>query len=201
VICADLHVHTNYSSDATINPKTIADQLNAHPTIKAVAITDHNTTQGYHKVRELTAPYKDTLIIPAVEISATGGDIIILGTTELPPKPWTIKNVTTFAKQKQALTIVAHPYRAYGLGDTAKNHEFDAIETLNGTSTPNANKLAQNLAKEMGLPGVAGSDAHQPHELWSVYTEINVSLDLYKILEAIKKGNVRAISTEKSIHF
>lgn len=201
MIYADLHVHTNYSSDATINPKTIADQLNAHPTIKAVAITDHNTTQGYHKVKQLTTPYKDTLIIPAIEISATEGDIIILGTTQLPPKPWTTNNTITFAKQQQALTIAAHPYRTNGLGDKAKNHQFDAIETLNGTSTPNANKQAQNLAKEMRLPGVAGSDAHQPHELWTVYTEINATIDLHKILEAIKNGHIKTISTKKSIHF
>jgi predicted metal-dependent phosphoesterase TrpH len=201
VIYADLHVHTKYSTDATINPKTIVDQLHTHPTIKAAAITDHNTTEGYHKVQELASAYEDILIIPATEISTTEGDIILLGTTKLPPQPWTVKNILTFAKQKHALTIAAHPYRTHGLGDTAKNHNFDAIEVLNGASTPNANKLAQNLAKEMNLPGVAGSDAHQPNELWSAYTKIQASPKIEEILKAIKQGMVRPVSARKSIHF
>jgi predicted metal-dependent phosphoesterase TrpH len=201
MIHADLHIHTKYSTDASIHPKTIVNQLYAHPTVKAVAITDHNTTEGYHKVQELASAYKDILIIPAVEISATEGDIIILGAAELPPEPWTVKNVITFAKEKQALTIVAHPYRAYGMGDSAKNYDFDAVEVLNGASVPKVNKLAENLAKQMGLPGVAGSDAHQADELWSVYNEIRASLDIDEILQAIKKGSVKTVSRGKSIHF
>jgi len=201
MIRADLHIHTNYSPDASTHPKTIIDQLNAHPTIKAIAITDHNTAEGYHKTQQLATAYPDILIIPAVEISAQGGDIILLGTAELPPQPWTPNNVITFAKQKNALTIAAHPYRAYGLGDTAKHYPLDAIETLNGISTPQANKHAENLAKEMHLPGVAGSDAHNPDELWTVYTEIQASTNIDDVLNAIKKGLVRVSYAAKSIHF
>jgi predicted metal-dependent phosphoesterase TrpH len=201
MIYADLHVHTKYSADASIHPKTIVDQLYAHSIIKAVAITDHNTVEGYYKVKELASAYEDIFIIPGVEISAIGGDIIVLGTAELPPEPWTVENVVAFVRERQALTIVAHPYRAYGLGDSAKNYAFDAVEVLNGASASSANKLAENLAKEMNLPGVAGSDAHQSDELWSAYTEIQASSEVEEILKAIKEGRVRAVSAGKSIHF
>jgi len=201
LIRADLHIHTTYSPDASIRPKTIVNQLHAHPYIKAIAITDHNTTEGYHKVQKLASPYEDILIIPGAEITTTEGDIIILGTTELPPKPWTPENVINFAKQKNSLTIATHPYRAYGLGDQAKNYQFDAIETLNGISIPQVNKMAQNLAKTMGLPGVAGSDAHRVEEMWAVYTEVQASSDINEILKAIKKGLVRVAYARKSIHF
>jgi predicted metal-dependent phosphoesterase TrpH len=201
LIRADLHIHTNYSPDAAIPPKTIVDQLYAHPIIKAAAITDHNTIEGYHKAQQLASAYQDILIIPGVEITTIEGDLIILGITELPPKPWTAKNVIDFAKERQALTIAAHPYRTRGLGDLTKNYNVDAIEVLNGISSPHANKMAENLAKEMGLPGVAGSDAHQVNELWATYTEIQASSDVDEILKAIKKGLVRVASTEKSIHF
>jgi predicted metal-dependent phosphoesterase TrpH len=201
LIRADLHIHTTSSPDASIPPKTIVHQLHAHQYIKAIAITDHNTTEGYHKVQKLASPYEDILIIPGAEITTTEGDIIILGTTELPPKPWTPKNVINFAKQKNSLTIAAHPYRAHGLRDQAKNYNFDAIETLNGISTPQANKMAENLAKTMNLPGVAGSDAHRENEMWTVYTEIQASSDINEILKAIKKGLVRVAYARKSIHF
>jgi predicted metal-dependent phosphoesterase TrpH len=201
MIRADLHVHTVYSPDASINPKTIVDQLCAHPFIKAVAITDHNTVEGYYKVRELASVYEDVLIIPGVEVSTVDGDLIVLGIAELPLKPWTVRNVIDFAKEKGALTIAAHPYRALGLGDLARKYDVDAIEVLNGASPPNVNRLAENLAKEMTLPGVAGSDAHQASDLWTVYTEVQASSDIDEILKVIKKGFVRVASTGTSTRF
>jgi hypothetical protein len=201
MIRVDLHVHTTYSADASIQPKIIVEQLYAHPFIKALAITDHNTVEGYYKVHELASAYQDILIIPGIEISTTYGDLIVLGIAELPPTPWTVENVTNFAREREALTIAAHPYRAHGLGDLTKNYDIDAIEVLNGVSPPHVNKMADNLAKEMGLPGVAGSDAHQINELWTTYTEIQAAPDINEILKAIKKGLVKVASTEKSIHF
>jgi hypothetical protein len=200
MIKIDLHVHTTYSPDASITPKTLVDQLYAHPYVRAVAITDHNTVDGYYNVQKLASAYEDILIIPGVEISTTNGDLIILGIAELPPKPWTVKDVIDFAKEKEALTIAPHPYRAYGLGDLTRKYDIDAIEVLNGASQPSVNKLAESLAKEMNLPGVAGSDAHQVGDLWTVYTEVQATSDIEEILRAIKKGLVKVSSSEKSTH-
>jgi len=193
LIRVDLHLHTKYSFDASIHPKTIVDQLYAHPFIKAVAITDHNTVEGCYKVLELASAYQDILIIPGVEISTDEGDLIVLGVAELPPKPWNVENVIDFARKRGCLTVAAHPYRAYGLGDLTKNYDVDAIEVLNGASAPYINRRAENLAKAMGLPGVAGSDAHHVSELWTAYTEIQASSDVDDILKAIKKGLVRVL--------
>jgi predicted metal-dependent phosphoesterase TrpH len=197
LIKIDLHVHTMYSPDASTRPKTIVNQLYAHPFIKAVAITDHNTVQGYHKVRELASACKDILIIPGVEVSAVEGDLIILGIAELPPKPWTVENVIDFAKEREGLIVVPHPYRAYGLGDSARNHDVDAIEVLNGLTSRMYNRMAEKLARTMNLPGVAGSDAHTPDQLWTAYTEVQASQDVDEVLKAIKKGLVRAAYTKK----
>ena len=201
MIRADLHIHTIFSPDASIHPKTIVEQLFAHPHIKAAAITDHNTVRGYQKVSELAKAYPDILIIPGVEISSFGGDLILLGITEIPPQPWTVENVIDFAHERGGLVVAAHPYRVYGLGDSAKNYEIDAVEVLNGGCSRQLNMLAERLARAMALPGVAGSDAHRAEELWAVYTEIQASTDLDEILRAIKRGFVRVAHTEKSIHF
>jgi len=197
LIKIDLHVHTMYSPDASTRPKTIVNQLYAHPFIKAVAITDHNTVQGYQKVLELASACKDILIIPGVEVSAVEGDLIILGIAELPPKPWTVENVIDFAREREGLIVVPHPYRAYGLGDSARNHDVDAIEVLNGLTSRMYNRMAEKLARTMNLPGVAGSDAHTPDQLWTAYTEVQASQDVDEVLKAIKKGLVRAAYTEK----
>jgi hypothetical protein len=195
LIQADLHIHTKYSFDSSINPKSLLDQLYSHQSIKVIAITDHNTVEGYRKVRELASAYSDILAIPGIEIGTPLGDLIVLGIDEAPPKPWDVNDVIRFAKEKDGVVIVPHPYREYGLGSRAKLYAVDAIETLNGSTSLHANKLAENLAKEMGLPGVAGSDAHNVDELWTVRNEIQASLDIDEVLKAIKKGLVKPFST------
>lgn len=201
LIRADLHVHTVFSYDSSIQPKTLVGQLLAHPFMKAIAVTDHNTVKGYYKVRELASVYDDLLIIPGVEISTMEGDLLLLGVAEVPPQPWTVENVIDFAHSRSGLVIAAHPYRSFGLGDSAKNYSIDAVEVLNGGCSSQLNILAEKLAKTMGLPGVAGSDAHRKEELWSVYSEIQASTDLEDVLKAIRRGFVRVFYSEKSIHF
>jgi predicted metal-dependent phosphoesterase TrpH len=201
LICADLHIHTMFSPDASIHPKTLVEQLIAHPYIKAVAITDHNTVRGYHKVVELASAYQDVLIIPGIEVSTVEGDLLLLGVAEVPSQPWTVVDVIDFAHERGGLAIAAHPYRAFGLGDLVKNYKIDAVEILNGCCSRQLNVMAEELAKAADLPGVAGSDAHRADELWTVYNQIKASTDLDEVLKAIERGLVRVAYTEKSIHF
>jgi hypothetical protein len=201
LIQADLHIHTKYSFDSSINPKSLVDQLYSHESIRVIAITDHDTVEGYYKVRELASSYSDILVIPGIEIGTPLGDLIVLGTDEAPSMLRGVNDVISFAKQKDGVVIVPHPYREYGLGSSAKLYAVDAIETLNGSTSLHMNKLAENLAKEMGLPGVAGSDAHNMDQLWTVRNEIQASMDVDEVLKAIKRGFVRAFPTGKSIRF
>ncbi|MCW4045952.1 MAG: PHP domain-containing protein [Candidatus Bathyarchaeota archaeon] len=202
LIRADLHVHTTFSDDSSITPKTLVERLVAHSFIKVAAVTDHDTVAGCGVTRQLASAYPDILIIPGVEISTQQGDIVVLGTEELPPRPWTVEGVLDFARENGAVSVVAHPYREWGMGDLAKNYKFDAVEVYNGASQPASNKAAQELAKLMGLPGVAGSDAHQSSELCTVYTEIQAGLEVDTILAALKKGLVKVPpSAGRSIHF
>ena len=201
MICADLHIHTVYSADAVIQPKTLVDMLVAHSYIKVAAVTDHDSVRGCRPTMQLASAYPDILVIPGVEISTQYGDVVVLGTEELPPKPWTPEVVVDFAKSVGGVSIVAHPYREYGMGDRARNYKVDAIEVLNGGSTQAANHQAKELAKSMGLPGTAGSDAHQLSELFSVYSKIEAPLNVDDILKAIRKGSVSAQPSKGSIHF
>jgi predicted metal-dependent phosphoesterase TrpH len=187
---ADFHIHTVYSSDSLIQPKTLVDMLLAHNYVKVAAITDHDSIRACKAATALAEAYPDILIIPGVEISTTAGDMLILGTEELPPKPWSPQDVADYAKSIDAVSIAAHPYRLYGMGDTTKTLKIDAIEVLNGNSSSTANQQAKQLAKELSLPGTAGSDAHQTSELFSVCNQIQADLNIDSILHAIKKGQI-----------
>ena len=52
----------------------------------------------------------------------------------------------------------------------------------------------------MQVPGIAGSDAHNIEDMWTVYTETQSSLDLHEILKAIKRGRVKVGFTKESIN-
>ncbi len=158
--------------------------LVAHTFIKVAAVTDHDTVRGCRATVELASAYSDILVIPGVEISTKQGDMVVLGTYELPPKPWTPEVVVDFARSVGGVSIVAHPFRMYGMGERARNYKVDAIEVLNGGSSQTANNEAKELAKNLGLPGTAGSDAHQVSELFSVYNKVDASLDIGSILKA-----------------
>ena len=198
---ADFHIHTIYSADSLIQPKSLVDMLVAHSFIKVAAITDHDSVRGCRATVELASAYPDILVIPGVEISTTQGDVVVLGTYELPPKPWTPEVVADFAKSIGGVSIVAHPFRTYGMGERARNYKVDAIEVLNGGSSQDANDEAKEFAKILGLPGTAGSDAHQVSELFSVCNKVEASLNMDSILKAIKTGSVVAQVNRGSIRF
>ncbi len=198
---ADFHIHTVYSADSLIQPKTLVDMLNAHEFIKVAAVTDHDSVRANKAAVELAKAYLDILIIPGTEISTPQGDMLVLGTCELPPKPWTPEAVADYAKSIGGVSIVAHPFRTYGMGEYARNLKVDAIEVLNGGTSKEGNTKAKEFAKELGLPGTAGSDAHQVSELFSVYTQVEAAMNVDSVLAAIKKGLVSAQLPKASIHF
>jgi len=191
MIRIDLHVHTSYSGDSMISPKLLVELLNANSIVRAVAITDHDTLEGYRQVKKLAKSYSELLIIPGVEVSTVEGHINVLGVEEMPPYPLKAESLIDFAREREALLIVPHPYRVCGLDNFAKSLDVDAIEVLNFRASRFENQLARRLAKEMGLPEVAGTDAHRPNQLFRVYTEVNTDPELSSILKAIKNGLVR----------
>lgn len=195
MICVDLHLHTRFSFDASINPRYVADSLNAHPVIKGVAITDHNTLEGYLHVRRFAAAYPGVVIIPGVEVGTTLGDVIVLGVLEKPAYWASLESAIDFAKARNGVLIVPHPYRGGGIRDAARKIPvgLGAIEVMNPDSSEEENRLSESLAKMTNLPGVGGSDAHHVFQMWKAYTEIDADPNVDSILEAIRKGKVKAV--------
>lgn len=199
MIRVDLHVHTTFSGDSSISPKLLVDQLHNHSLIKAVAITDHNTMKGYTRVKDLASSYEDLTIIPGVEISTEDGDLIVLGVNESPKTPMSLDSAVDFAKTNRGVIVIPHPYRSMGIGDLGLEIDAHAIEVLNPTATKKENKLASNLAGMKNLPGVAGSDAHSPMELWTAFTEVDAQQSVDALLESIRKGLVKPINNNKGL--
>jgi predicted metal-dependent phosphoesterase TrpH len=119
-----------------------------------------------------------------------------LGIEEKPIYMSDLDTVIDFAAEKAALIVIPHPYRVHGIGDAAEKAPADAVEVINPWATSQENKLAEKLAKVRNLPGVAGSDAHRPDQMWAVYTEVDAESNVDSVLKAIKNGRVKVVQTK-----
>ncbi|MTI48063.1 PHP domain-containing protein [Sporosalibacterium faouarense] len=75
----DLHVHTT-ASDGIFTPSEVVDWA-VKKDLKAIAVTDHDTTLGIEEAIEKAKQYEDFLVVPGIELSSdySGEEIHILG--------------------------------------------------------------------------------------------------------------------------
>lgn len=95
----DLHVHSNHS-DGTCSTKELVDLAIAQG-LKAIALTDHDTTAGLEEIISY-AKEKEIEIIPGIELSTEycGKDIHILGLYINPYNPGFQKHLIAFQESR-----------------------------------------------------------------------------------------------------
>lgn len=159
---ADLHVHTCYSSDGKTTLKELIDYA-VKAGIGCIAVTDHNNFEAYNLVKD----NGKVLIIPGEEVSSSEGHIIALGINKLIPRDRSIQETIELIHDAGGCAFAAHPYRWWsGLGEkNTREYPFDGIEARNGRSVPKDNYRSERLAKKIGKPITAGSDAHTPRHI------------------------------------
>lgn len=183
---ADLHVHTLYSNDG----KTTLEELLEYAErmgIGCVAVTDHNEFQAYERLKDNGR----VIIMPAEEVSSTEGHIVALGIDRLIPRDLSIQETIDRIHEAGGYAFAAHPYRWWsGLGEkNTRNFPFDGIEARNGRSTPRGNRRSERLAREIGKPMTAGSDAHTPRHIGEGYVEVPDSLKTWQeVLDYIMRN-------------
>lgn len=152
---ADLHIHSN-CSDGSATPQEIVEHAISIG-LGCIAITDHNTTAGYHMVKDETR----IIIVPGIEVSSEAGHILGYGVTEDIPRDMSVRDTVDAIHAAGGYAFVAHPYRIWsGLKAEDIVDGFDGIESKNRRSSRTANKRAVKLAAKLGLPVSAGSDSH-----------------------------------------
>ena len=166
---ADLHVHTMFSKDGRTTMEELLEYAERMG-IGCIAVTDHNEFRAH----ELLKDNGRVIIIPAEEVSSAEGHIIALGIDRLIPRDLPIQETIDRIHEAGGYAFAAHPYRWWsGLGE--KNtlaYPFDGIEARNGRSVPSANRRSERLAKSVGKPMTAGSDAHTPRHIGEGYVEV-----------------------------
>ena len=190
----DFHIHSRYSRDSETSLKEILQTAKSNG-LSGIAICDHDEIKGGLKAVEIVKKnpekYGDLLVIPGTEVSTSKGHVLVLGISEKIPAYMTPEETTDYARDLNALSIIAHPYRkaAHGIG-YLEGTGADAAETFNSKCiTNNANKKAVKEATRLGMPQVGGSDAHVADLVGRGYTLMEVSENTKEnVFDAILRG-------------
>ncbi|MGC9121611.1 MAG: CehA/McbA family metallohydrolase [Thermogladius sp.] len=192
---ADLHIHSLYS-DGKNSPSEIVHRA-ADIGLAVVSISDHNTFEGsVRAIRQVPRGALEVLVIPGAEVRTDRGDVLVY--CEQPfETPYRLGELVDKAHENNCLVVPAHPFDLFrlGIGEYVYSvRGWDAIEVWNASSTKASNRRAVQAARELGLPGLANSDAHVVEQVGSAYTIIEVDdLGIQHVLESIRRGRVQPV--------
>ena len=164
-ILADLHMHTSWSHDCSIDVDELLDHAEAEG-LGAIAVTDHNVFGGALEAVEKARGRRLT-VIPGEEIKTDEqGEVIGLFLKEEIPRGLSFADTVAAIRSQGALVYVPHPFdRMHAIPDPATLHrnlaEIDVFETYNARLLFEAyNDEALRFARKYNLTAGAGSDAH-----------------------------------------
>ena len=169
-ILADLHLHTSWSSDCSVEVEDVLDHAEARG-LGAIAVTDHNVFGGALEAVEL-ARDRDLIVIPGEEVKTDGqGEVIGLFLSEEIPRGMSFGDTVAAIKAQGGLVYLPHPFdRLHSIPDSAtlRRHlaEIDVFEVYNARLLfEGYNDEALRFARKYNLTMGAGSDAHVPQGL------------------------------------
>lgn len=183
----DLHIHSNQSPDSSLSVDDILYQA-VKKGLDGIAICDHNTVIGsllcMKRAKDLNLPL---LVLPGLEVSTTGGHLIVLGIRDNIQPNLTPEETIRIAHKKGGVVIAAHPFKIGSIGNVEKL-DVDAIETFNSRCVFGENKRAKKMAQALVKPEVGGSDSHMLVTIGLGYTEIDAKPNAGSVLSAIREG-------------
>jgi predicted metal-dependent phosphoesterase TrpH len=164
-IAADLHLHTSWSHDCSIEVEELLDHAEAQG-LGAIAVTDHNVFGGALEAVE-QARGRRLVVIPGEEVkTADQGEVIGLFLQEEIPRGMSFGETAEAIRAQGGLVYVPHPFdRMHAIPDPATLHrhlaEIDVLEVYNARLLFEAyNDEALRFARKYNLTAGAGSDAH-----------------------------------------
>jgi len=196
MIQADFHVHSRYSFDSLLSPRSIAKTA-LKKGLSVIAVADHDTTEGALKTVEEAAS-TSLRVIPAVELETDGGHVMgLFVESNIAVKG--IDEVLDEIRGQGGIAVLLHPARMCGSKLEEAARKVDVIEALNGRTRRCDNLKAQDLAFKFNKPTVAGSDAHLTFEIGCVRTIFDASSsNLEDLRKLIINGNRTLAGRESS---
>jgi predicted metal-dependent phosphoesterase TrpH len=172
--------------------------------IDRLAITDHSQVAGAIEAHSLDP----ARVIIGEEVYTTRGEILAYYVKELVPAGLEPMEAIRRLKDQGAVISVAHPLDPLRGGAWEEQHlrqilpHLDAIEVFNARCvTKSANQRALELAREVGLPGTAGSDAHAYLEVGRTRLKLPAFDDADSFRSALLQAEVIGRLSSPLVHF
>ncbi len=197
----DLHVHSKYSGDTDSEPEESVIRA-VELGLNGIAFTEHYSYNASEPIEALKEKYADVItIFRGVEFSAEEGHCLIFGvdTDRLLEPHAPIAEVLNIINRAGGVVIPSHPYRqGNSMGEKVRTLPgLCAIEGFNGANLSAFNAKALETAGDLGIPYTGGSDAHEPREVGSCFTEFRERIDLNNFISSLRRGNYRGVDTRK----
>ncbi len=172
----DCQLHTVWSGDATTTLDQLAERVTALG-LDVVCITDHHTLDGAWRAVERGIGAR---VVVGEELRTRVGELIGLFLTERIPYVLPVEEVVLRIRAQGGLVYAPHPLdrhrRGVGerwLDELAARGSIDVVEVFNAkVRDERDNVRAADAARRHGLPGGAGSDAHDPDGVGAAYLEM-----------------------------
>jgi len=153
-------------------------------------------------LREDAGPADGMVVLRAVEATVevvasepVTGHVLVFG-ADIAKGPWHDHRAFLRAVRDQGgATVLAHPYRYEdGAERLAELLRVDAVEVASVNVRPEQAELARSLARRLGLPMVAGSDAHQAKHVGRYATRfVRGVATSAEVAEEIRAGSVAPV--------
>jgi predicted metal-dependent phosphoesterase TrpH len=192
----EIHSHTDYDPQDWIehSAEKLIDEV-ARQGINVLAITCHRALQWSSELNAY-AEAAGVLLIPAVEASIEGKDVLIYGLERF-KHPMSFDQLRELRRQNPAiLTIAPHPFfpSSSCLGRRLFLHQdcFDAIEYCHFyTRWVNFNQRAVAAGRELNKPLVGTSDIHFLTQVGKTTSTVKVTEKTFAAVSAaIKAGQL-----------
>jgi predicted metal-dependent phosphoesterase TrpH len=199
----DMHTHSEYSPDSRTPLAAQAAAITAAG-LNVVCATDHNTIEGALRLRELADGFR---VIVGEEVSSSDGEIIGLFLDKAVPRGLSAEETISRIHDQGGLVSVPHPFsrnRRFHLRRSVLDRvwkDIDCIEIFNAREAFTQDNIrAAAFAKEKGLPGAVGSDAHRASEIGRAWVEVAEFAGRDDFIAALREGSVIGKLTGNYIH-
>lgn len=180
----DLHCHTSASFDSLASPRSVVAAA-ARRGLTHLAITDHDRIDGALAARAAAPEGLNVLV--GEEIRTRDGDLIAVFLSKAVPPGMSAADTIAAIHDQGGLVGMPHPFDRFrgSLARSAAPRNLEAlaasvdwIETWNARLMfGDGNLRAAELARTVGVPGVAVSDAHTAVEVGVAYTAMMGATD------------------------
>lgn len=211
----DLHTHTQpLSHDSSLTPDALVEAAQ-RAGLDGVCLTEHDFFWDHDSARQLARRHS-FVIIPGIEVNTEDGHFLVFGLERYVYGMHRTKELVSLVAAAGGAIVAAHPYRRQlpwellrgedprgspawsaalerAVNNPAYRH-VNAMEAHNGRGSERENAFAQEVCERLGLPSVAGSDAHEAADVALCATEFEMAVrGLDDLVQALRSGLFRPV--------